>query len=96
MIPFGTLYTRPESSVNVGRIVLRILRECEWSQKQAALSVRPDYEPTLSRGLAGLGPLDLHALAMLPSAFWWKFGREMLHAVLCREEAEHEQERKRA
>jgi hypothetical protein len=92
----GTCYVRPDSGIDLGKIALRVLREMEWSQKQAALCVRTDYEPVLSRGLAGLGPLDIHALACLPGAFWWKFFRETIRAVLLREEAEQEQERKRA
>ena len=40
------LYVKPESGINFGRIAERCLRDIEWSQKIAALTVRDDYEPT--------------------------------------------------
>ena len=90
------LYVKPESGINFGRIAERCLRDIEWSQKIAALTVRDDYEPTLSRGLAGLGPLDVHAMATWPARFWWKFLRRVIAAKLRIEETETVNERRSA
>lgn len=90
MIAIGAGYVYPPSGVNVGRLVEKVLRRMEWSDKHAALEMQWD-EAAFSRGLHGLGPLDVHRLALLPPSFWWKFTRAMLCAILRREEARHEE-----
>lgn len=89
-------YVRPDSGINVGRIAERCIKKIGWTQKVAALTVRVDYEPTLSRGLSGLGPLDAHAMAMWPLKFWWKFLRAVIAAKLRSEEADTFNERRSA
>lgn len=92
-MPSMALYVQPQSGINVGRIVRQVLHEMDWSPKVAAMHVRESYEPTLSRGLTGLGPLDMHALACFPAKFWWKVGRRMIAAAMRRDEHQQQQER---
>jgi len=89
-------YVKPESGLNIGRMAEQCLKAIDWSQKTAANTVRADYEATLSRGLAGLGPLDAHAMATWPLKFWWKFLRRVIAAKLRMEEMDTFNERRSA
>ena len=53
---------------DVGATITKALRAIDMSQKEAALIAGMDFAQW-SRGVNGLGPLDLHKLARLP----WRF-----------------------
>lgn len=86
---FSAAYQKPQAGFDVGRIVVRVLREMDWKLEAAAITCQQN-NADFSRALHGLAPLDAHRLALLPAKFWWKFSRRLLTAVLRREEHEHE------
>ena len=77
------------SAIPVGRIVRRAVLSKGMSLKEAAMWMGGQhYESTLSRGVNGLGPLDLNALVNLPMAVLFKVFRLLLAAKLAQWEAE--------
>lgn len=91
-------YVAPQSGVPVARILRRVLAHRGISQKTAAIEMGgPAYEATLSRGLAGLGPIDLCAVMKLDDHTLYKLFRLLHHAkrAVSEQELFHE-ERKRA
>jgi len=88
-------YFKPNAGIPTGRIVSRVLASKGVTQKIAAMHMGGvHYEATFSRGLAGLAPLDLHALLMLDAKVLWKLFRVLLHAKLAVEERELFSERR--
>lgn len=82
-------YIKPNSGIPTERILRRVLLSKGLSQKIAALTMGGvSYEATFSRALAGLGPLDFHALVMLDTKVLWKFFRLVLSAKLKAEETQ--------
>ena len=92
---FVTAYAQPPSGIDCGRILRKALAACDVSMKHAALHVGLNYEPTLSRGVNGLGPLDVHAIAALPLGVVFKFCRMLITARIKVWEREHLQDERR-
>jgi hypothetical protein len=88
------MYVRPGGGIDFGRLLQRVFRRLEWKNEYVAAVM--DTDPaTLSRGLNGLGPIDLHRFGNFDSRFWWKFFRALFKELLRREE-QHEHMRRRA
>lgn len=82
-------YQPPTSGIPVGRITHRVLTGKGLSQKEAALLAGGiHYEAALSRGMAALGPLDLHAVMCWPLPVIFKLFRALLTAKLAQWETE--------
>ena len=87
-------YQFPQSGIPVGRIFRRaVLSKC-MSLKEAAIWMGgPHYEATLSRGVNGLAPLDLHAVCLLPMPVLFKLLRLLIAAKLAQWETESQEKR---
>lgn len=80
---FLAMYAKPESGIDVGRLLRKAMATTDMKPKTAAIWIAgPAYESTLSRGINGQGPLDAHGIAMLPLKVVFKFCRLLIAAKL--------------
>lgn len=90
-MPCMAMYSRPgEGGIDVGKLVRKALVIRGMSAKTAAIWMSGDtkYETTLSLGLNGRGPLDMHAVMNLPTRVIWKIFQLVIRAKLKKDEAD--------
>lgn len=96
-MPCMALYSRPESSIDVPRLLKKARLSKAMLLKTAAIwMVGPQYETTLSRAENGQAPIDMNAIVNLPLPIVFKFCRLVIAAKLLQWETETLHERKSA